>query len=509
MKRFLRRLSGVLLVLAVVPAAVAFSLLGPFKDGSAPNSPEGWQAAGFGGMPSGLGYSQPISPGSIGGPMFAHEAYRWNVPMITYAFDESFVRYFGTNGIWAIKRAFDILNNLPPASQMSANLTEFPLDARGVNNTAQVLGLNDIKSLALAHLLEELGLANPERFVWGLRGRDTGQNFTNYSVVKMNYDPVTLRPSSYVNGVLYSYQVRDPIGPQGIEWASAVEISDPDPSTQKYSSVAGAMGNPDLSFVQVNGQPVLYDSVLLSGQFVRGLTRDDAGGLRFLLNPRNVVTEDLLTNVFVNPLAFRSPWTPIIGTNFLTNAPGLTNIVGTNILATNVLRVALRGGVDKIQFRRVNFDSLIGQGFVSLTNTYTDTFITNAQVSSREVQRLIVQPDILFLAQDLGVVQGVPTIFSRTTTAGWQNNNLLNGNANQGGPGVITPQVQLTFTDNAPYFLRLAPGEFGSDLDVPFAWGSFDGSANTPIVYPLYLNYTLEDIARQVLQGDDTAPPFP
>src|SRR5216117_1860675 len=115
----MKRLSKTILLLPVLMLALltmGFSLIGPFKAGPAPND---WQARGFGGRPAGLGYSLA---GDIGGPMFPLEAYRWNVPFITYGFDESFIRYFGNQGIAAVSDAFQILNDLPPFSSMSSNL---------------------------------------------------------------------------------------------------------------------------------------------------------------------------------------------------------------------------------------------------------------------------------------------------------------------------------------------------------------------------------------------------
>src|SRR3989442_8731506 len=109
-----------LVALAVPLGAMVFPLRGPDKKGPAPND---WQAAGFGGRPAGLGYTLV---GDIGGPMTPLEGYRWNTPYITYAFDESFIRYFGPAGVAAVSNAFKILNDLPPFSAMSQDLSEFP-----------------------------------------------------------------------------------------------------------------------------------------------------------------------------------------------------------------------------------------------------------------------------------------------------------------------------------------------------------------------------------------------
>ena len=78
----------------------AFSLLGPYAD---------W-------MDVQKGYQLP---GDIGGPMNIGEGYRWNLPVVTYGFDRSFLDYFGSNGVAAVEGAIGILNALPPASSIT------------------------------------------------------------------------------------------------------------------------------------------------------------------------------------------------------------------------------------------------------------------------------------------------------------------------------------------------------------------------------------------------------
>ncbi len=75
--------TAALLTLSVARVG-AFSLLGPYAD---------W-------MDQTLAYKQP---GDIGGPMDINEEYRWNVPVVTYAFDQSFLDYFGSNGAAAVE----------------------------------------------------------------------------------------------------------------------------------------------------------------------------------------------------------------------------------------------------------------------------------------------------------------------------------------------------------------------------------------------------------------------
>jgi hypothetical protein len=391
---------------------------------------------------------------------------------------------------------------------MSATLTEFPFDTKHENGTAATLGLLDVKSITLSFLLEEMGLANPERFVWGLRGRSTGPGFTNYSVVNLNFDPVTLQPTRYVNGVLYNYIIFDDLGPQGGEWASAVEWYQLDPLYQPYSSVAGALGgsdfqlgsSPDLSGFGIGG------GFLGVGQYFDGLTRDDAGGLRFLLSTNNMVFDNLLPTVLGrSSVGNGSPWAPILATNvFGTNQVGTSNIVvnaATN--QTNFVRTALRPGVDKITFQRV---PLLGTNFTPITLRYTDRFMNpaNGRIVKQPVERLVLAPDIIFAVRDLGTVFEIPVRAARTSTAGWTNNAALNsfvGPQGLGGPGTINPTVVITYGDMLPYFLNLAVGE--GDADAAFAsglWGSFDGTDRPPVIFPIYSGLSLEDL-RSIALG--------
>ncbi len=493
LQRILCPAAAVLALLAAARPAQGFSLLGPFKAGA--NGGEAWQTDGFGGLPQGLGYSLP---GDIGGPMFSTEGYRWTVPTVTYAFDSTFLRYFGTNGVAEVESAIRILNDLPPVSRMSDTLDEYALDTKGENGDAGALGLLDVKSVALAYLVEEMGLANPERFVFGLRGRFSANNFTNYSVIQMNYDPVTGAPSRYVNGVLYNYVVLEPLGPQGSEWASAVEWFTLDPLRVAYSSVAGGGGSGD---DQLGESPDLSGSLLgqglFTGQYFRGLTRDDVGGLRHLLSPKNIAFESLLPTVVPSSVTGKgSPWGPVFGTNVV----GATNVALTNVLGTNVLagftQTALRPGVDKVTFQRVNFDSILGSTFTPITNRYTDTFInpTNGRVVRQKVARAILRPDIIFTAQDLGIILGIPVFSGRSSTANWSNNAAINtaivGTA-AGGPGVITPGIIIAFSNVLPYF-DAEPGGLDSDFPIPLAWGSFDGTDQPPVVYPVFGDVTLD-----------------
>jgi hypothetical protein len=257
---------------------------------------------------------------------------------------------------------------------------------------------------------------------------------------------------------------------------------------------------PDLSggFVGLQG--------LLTGQYFTGLTRDDVGGLRFLLSPNNMVFETLLpTIVPATVLGGGSPWGPIFGTNVVgaTNTP-ITNVLGTNVLA-NFTRTALRGGVNKVTFQRVNYDSILGTTFTPITNRYTDTFInaTNGRLVKQKVARAILGPDILFALNDLGTVFEVPSLAFRSSTAGWSNNAAINTSTvgfDLAGPGTITPNILIGFTDLVPFYLNV-PGGLDIDFPFPLTWGSFDASDRPPVVYPIFQHPLMPQLSLEYLQS--------
>src|SRR5438046_7198070 len=121
-----------LLVALATTSVKAFSLLGPYA---------AW-------MDEAKSYRQYSD---IGGPMNIGEGYRWNVPVVTYGFDKSFLEFFGSNGVAAVESAIDVLNNLPPASELDP--ANYPTQVIRVNFEAASQGLIDLKSVTMFLLL--------------------------------------------------------------------------------------------------------------------------------------------------------------------------------------------------------------------------------------------------------------------------------------------------------------------------------------------------------------------
>ncbi len=404
------------------PSASAFALLGPVQP---------WMQTTNG----------VIFPGDIGGPMCISNEYRWNVPVVTYGFDQSFLDYFGTNGVAAVESAIQILNDLPPASQIV--LTNYPLESRNLNYAAQAQSFYDLKSQTLSLLLEHLGLAQPTRYIYVLRQWNPvltdpsnenllvsvfeGTNISNY-VVARNFDPQNLNASPYVNDTLYSGYI-------------AYE------------------GNHNIIIpFQVDTFAIAYNAVadgdLGAGVLYRGMTRDDVGGLAYLLSTNNINYETLLPGVY----------------NVCTNADPVVN-------------GAWRPGVDKITFVPQPVDLLTG-AFLPMTNQFSDTYITNGNLMQQQLARVTSQPDFLFSVADTGKGDFTTPWFVRTGTTNWINNAALNGNPAGAGPGIIQPPVQIIFNKLGQSF---GSGNYSDEVafGTPQFWGSFDASTNPPVVYPV------------------------
>jgi hypothetical protein len=484
------KVCAVIAAIMAAPGAKAFSLLGPLTS---------WQV-------NGLAYG---FGGDLGGPMNISEGFRWNVPVITYACDKSFIDYFGARGVKEIDKAFQYFDDLPRSRDIT-DLNEFSTSTLREHGDAATLGIIDIKSTAMSLIMEELGFADPIRYTFTLRSRlvttVNNRQFTNYVAIMRNFDPVTLAPSRYVNGTLYTFEIREFNVPfQHADALEAVRFGNDD------ETLPVATGLARIKFLD-NVSDSGPAGTISSGLFRTGLTRDDVGGIKFLYDPKNLAVEGLLPNVTQGfGLGRGNTWIPFTG---ITNQVGVSNIViggggGTN--GTNlVVSQGLRGGRNKLRFQRVFFDSIFGQTFTPITNAYTDVLIgTNFDLVVQAVQRGITAPDFIFVAEDLGLAGNlIPALTRRSDTTGWVDNDAINGvdeTTLSHGPGVIAPPIRISFSDQLPYF------ETGTDVafldefpneDSSFfsgVWGSFDGTTNAPVIYTGRQTMSLNQLRREVL----------
>lgn len=331
MPRLVKKLACLVLLTLTGQLSWGFSLLGPF---------EPYQVVT-------IGYG-PDFAADLGGPKNLGEEYRRNTPVMYYSCDANFVDYFGSNGVAAIDQAMAILNAVTNVSSLSSDLSEYPLQSLRENYVAEALFLVDIKTWTLKGMVEQMGLDEPERFTWTLHDRYNLPGSTcpagmEYIVVKRNYDPVTsalnqYQASSYVNGTLYSYFIS--------------EVCQSPPNTLAVT-VPTPVDPLDFTFTAVAGLPVTISTTTFLGQYYTGLTRDDVGGLRYLLRTNLVNFESAGPNTLAevtNPvpqLLFTSNLTLFASQATTNDAPTLLGLYPNltiinssnyfvNVLATNV-----------------------------------------------------------------------------------------------------------------------------------------------------------------------------
>jgi len=296
---------------AGAPAAWGFALGGPLTG-------EPWQTPV-------IGYQLP---GDITTPRNLGEEYRRNSPVVYYYFDANFRDYFGSNGVYAIEQAIAVFNNISNVSQYSLNLTEVPTQAQRENYRAEALSLMDMKSLMMTILCEQMGLVSPERYVWTLHDREHFGNVTcpagqAYEVVQRSFDPIPsplnqFQNSSYVNGTLYSYTIAEFCDAPGTP-PNAFTVPFPvDPLDFGFTSIAGAVDNTAIS---ISGG-------IIRGRFFTGLTRDDVGGLRYLLRTNNLNFEGGGSNT-VSYVTNNSPQLLVTSNLTLLAQQSLTNNAAT------------------------------------------------------------------------------------------------------------------------------------------------------------------------------------
>lgn len=473
-----------LLLLGSLPGR-AFSLLGPFS---------GWQS------PE-LGYNVPNGGNEYGGPRLRGDEYRLSTPVVTYGIDGSFLEFFGVEGALAVDSAFALFNNLTNVSAFSSTLEEFPLKADGINPSARALGLVDLKTQLLSQILATLGLTSPERWCWSLRARYLVNTTPSYSVVNFNYDPISGRPSRYINGSLYSYVIREIYNGDGtVSFYDAREV--PVDSANPMVTLA--------STISVNFQETSDDRVVRalspSGRYFTGLTRDDAGGLRYLYHPANRNYEGAPAGSFrgspssggtAASATLESPWT-IAGS---TGQVG-TTAVGTTTTTSNTLQLvnlAVRAGVDRVRFVKVNTDPVLRQNARQAAVTYPEVVSSNGVVIRQVVSRILARPDILISARDLGVALYVPVIGALVQPGFVNTGATLDGAAE--GPGNVEPQSGYTFSKVGVYSLNRGNTD-EQDGQPGNIWGSFDGSTNAPVLYPIGSKLSDLEAAALYLKGN-------
>jgi hypothetical protein len=158
-------------------------------------------------------------------------------------------------------------------------------------------------------------------------------------------------------------------------------------------------------------------------------------------------------------------------------------------------------GIGGIKFVRADFDSLLGQFWQPITNDYSVVMVTNSKAVTQHFRRIVTQPDFLFSAEDLAAGPATPPPSQpvspyRARNLTFNQANVLPGLA---GPGTITSPSTITLNkvgtvffntpsstmDGSTYFNQTPGGNTGNQFySQYFIWASFDGTTNTPVVFP-------------------------
>ena len=399
----------------------------------------------------------PFTPGNVpytelGGPKNIQQFSRLNVGVLTYSYDFTFLNYFGADGVKAVDAAFAILNALPAASFASPNLTEFITEGnQQINYTARALSMLDMKSVVLQLMIEHMGLLG-ETHVFDLRAQNGTCGAAAYDVVIRNFDPVTWNPSTYVNGTAYTYVIAD--------------------NCTEADALEEASGQPG-GGISTTSSAVATQEALQLGGFYLGITRDDMGGLRYLYRKDNWNIEALPTGCYTGPPTTGSPY-QVITTNTNALTAGFTGILG---------------GVDKITFVKVAYDSLIGDTFGTNVVHFTVPLLTNYAKEHLLVWRTNTAPDIIFSAADLlntpAAGEDQPYVRTMTFLASPATNTVTTGVSTIAGN--ISPTMTVTLNNVGPLYVNISTGFLQNSaffLYPYFQFGSFDGSTNAPIAFP-------------------------
>lgn len=414
MLQSLKRFSWLLLLAGAAQPSFAFSLLGPVNEAYQVNV---------------IGYNLAED---VGAPKNYAQEYRRNTPVMYYACDANFYDYFGTRGVAEIDKAFSAFNALPKVSDMSTDLSEFPFAARRRNWKAESLALLDLKSWTMWMIIEQLGLAEPDRYVWTLHDRWLQPNTTCplgelYLVIKRNFDPIVgtaldqLKPTSYINGVLYSYQIPElcnaPVPPQA--WGQPVPV---DAEADTYTALASGYGY---------NQEFTYSPF---GAFFTGLTRDDAGGLRYLLRTNNMNVEST-------------------GPNTVTL---VTNLVPQLLTTSNLTLLAAQAYTNDAAPLQALFPNVVilstSNYFVTVNLTNVTAYFTNYPWDPIGTAAHLVLSTNITATAEARYVHTFGNLLGMVPTAGgWMTVPILNLPTNNNGQLTVTIETSSVAISNAPW----------------------------------------------------------
>ena len=174
-------------------------------------------------------------------------------------------------------------------------------------------------------------------------------------------------------------------------------------------------------------------------------------------------------------------------------------ICSTTVTGGATNSAGLYQGIEGVKFIKTTYDSLVGQFYQPITNTYKMVGVSGGQAQNQTFLRVVTTPDILFRAEDMSGPLPFFTAINRNVN--FDDTQRLPGLA---GPGTINPASTIIYNkvgdifDQGPLGTTNAFLSEASQLSM-LAWGSFDGTTNDPVVYPN--GTSIENLENQILSN--------
>jgi hypothetical protein len=158
--------------------------------------------------------------------------------------------------------------------------------------------------------------------------------------------------------------------------------------------------------------------------------------------------------------------------------------------------IALREGINYMQFVRRDYDSLLNRFWEPVTNLFTAVAVTNNAAYPISISRIVTAPDIILSAADLATAATTYPFFNIDTSYTSLQFNTNGIVANSGnpiyGPGTVAlaPQgattIAIAFNKVGNLLQNIGPPSVDqATANQSFIWGSFDGTTNPPVIYPV------------------------
>jgi hypothetical protein len=272
------------------------------------------------------------------------------------------------------------------------------------------------------------------------------------------------------------------------------------PPTHQFTNTLVTVIITNISATATNPAGTLTTNITTTTSVVAGMPSGDffiipaAWACGFLIEQVVATNQVGTTNTVVTPIP---AGVPNIGQVYsITTISSYTNhvlLIQPYSCQLSSAPAALRQGIGRVAFIRANFDSLLGQFFQPLTNSYTMVKVVGSQQVTEYYQRIVTQPDFLIQARDFAAgPQGVPGIGGLSRSLTFDSSQAPSQLA---GPGTILPGTTFTYNkvgniylNGSLNFYSLTTNSFLSQLtqntNSDFIWGSFDLSTNDPVVYP-------------------------